>query len=77
MSDDVQSEKPRDDSIDIRRRWFVKGLISSVTGLALASGATSSAFAKKRRKGGGGGGGGGSHGGAKTARTPSKRRRHG
>jgi hypothetical protein len=72
MVDDVQSEKP--DSINFQRRWFVKGLISGVTGLALATGATSSAFAKKRRKGGGGGAG---HGQPKPARTPGKRRRHG
>ena len=75
MIDDVQNDNPKDDGIDSQRRWFVKGLISGITGLALATGATSSAFAKKRRKGGGGGNHGG--GGPKPARTPGKRRRHG
>jgi len=77
MNDDVQNENPKNDGIDVQRRWFVKGLISGVTGLALATGATSSAFARKRRKGTGGGGG--SHGGGqpKQARTPGRRRRHG
>jgi len=54
MTDQVPSEMPKDESIDVERRWFVKGLITGVTGLAFATAATSSAFARRRRKGGGG-----------------------
>lgn len=78
MIDDVQNESPKNDGIDVQRRWFVKGLISGVAGLALATGATSSAFAKKRRKGNSGTSGGHHSGGGqpKQAKTPGRRRRH-
>jgi hypothetical protein len=50
MIDDVQSETPKDDSIDFERRWFVKGLITGVAGLAFTTGVTSSALAKSNRR---------------------------
>jgi hypothetical protein len=53
MIDHLPSEMPKDESIDVERRWFVKGLITGVAGLAFTTAAASPAFAKKRRRGGG------------------------
>jgi hypothetical protein len=67
MTDHVQSEMPKDDSVDVNRRWFVKGLITGAAGLAFTTAATTSAIAKRRRKKGQGqsqtrgGGGRGRH----------------
>jgi len=52
MTDQVPSEMPKNESIDVKRRWFVNGLITGVAGLIFATATTSSALAKRHRKGG-------------------------
>jgi hypothetical protein len=56
MTDHVQTEMPKDESIDVELRWFVKGLLTGATGLVFTTAAASSAFARRRRKKGQGNG---------------------